>query len=287
MDTEEKLRKTLDIPIKIKQSSVNGYQINYAKIGKGEPLLLLHGANFGWGVWYPNIPELAKHFTVYAIDLPGAGRSTKIDYGKMDLYKDMVDTVDEFIHKHNLEKFHVIGCSAGGWIGFRLALRYPDKVRKIVAENTAGFSDGVKIKDRIIGVYPFAKFISKTTLNPNRKNKKNIEKFLMSIFYDGSDIKKEFVEYFLETMETSHNLLFISRMTALWRDFLLKRELPNITNKTLIVWGEQDKIMPLSQNAHNFKLIPNVQVEIIRDAGHIPSLEKASVFNSLVVDFLR
>jgi len=76
MTTEQTLANSLGIELAIKQIPIGAHKINYLVAGKGEPLLLIHGANFGWGVWYPNIPELAKHFTVYAIDLPGAGHSS-------------------------------------------------------------------------------------------------------------------------------------------------------------------------------------------------------------------
>lgn len=286
MSTEKILQHTLDVPIEIQKTKLNGFDINYAKTGEGEPLVLIHGANFGWGVWYPNIPELAKHFTVYAIDLPGAGRSSRVNYATLDMHKGLVDTVDAFVQHHELKNFHVMGCSAGGWIAFQLALRYPDKVRKIVVENSAGLSDGVGISDRMIGIYPFANLIAKTALNPNRKDKSNIEKFLMDIFHKKDHIKREFVDYFLETMETSHNLLFISRMTARWKDFVLKHDLPRIHNDTLIVWGAKDTLMPLHKNEHNFQRLPQVSVQTIDDAGHIPSLEQPALFNSLAVDFL-
>ena len=287
IDTEKELLKTLEIDVEINQIFVNGYNINYVKAGKGPSLLLIHGANFGWGVWYPNIPELAKHFTVYAIDLPGAGRSTRINYKKLQLQEDLIRTVDQFIQELNLKNFHIAGCSVGGWLALKIALLHPKWVNKVVIENTVGFSDSMKLSEKVIGVYPFAKLISKTVLNPHRKNKKNIEKFLMGIFYDPIDIKKEFVDYFCETMETSHNLLFISRMVALWKEFLLKEDLLKIQNKILVVWGEKDKMMPLEKSITNISLISTVMVESVKDAGHIPSLEKPEEFNALVVDFLK
>ncbi|MCK5591104.1 MAG: alpha/beta hydrolase [Candidatus Pacebacteria bacterium] len=287
IDTEKELLKTLEVDVEINQIFINEYNINYTKVGKGPPLLLIHGANFGWGVWYPNIPELAKHFTVYAIDLPGAGRSTRINYKKLQLQKDLVSTVDQFIQELNLRNFHIAGCSVGGWLALKIALIHPEWVNKVVIENTVGFSDSMKLSEKVIGVYPFAKLISKTVLNPHRKNKKNIEKFLMGIFYDPIDIKKEFVDYFCETMETSHNLLFISRMVALWKEFLLKEDLLKIQNKILVVWGEKDKMMPLEKSITNISLISTVMVESVKDAGHIPSLEKPEEFNALVVDFLK
>ena len=285
MSTEDSLRAIINFPLALKQVEIGSYKINYAMAGSGPALLLIHGANFGWGVWYPNIPELAKQFTIYAIDLPGAGRSSRLDYSKMEPEKDLLEVVDEFTQKMGLENFSVIGCSMGGWIALRLALKHPEKVKRIVVENTVGFADYMTASEKIIGFYPFAKFIAKIFINP--KNRKNVKKFLMEIFYNKNlALPEAFIDYFCETMQTSHNLLFISRLTALHKKLNLEKSLSGIHNKTLIVWGEKDVIIPLHKNAQNFKLIPQVQISVIKDAGHIPSLEKPQEFNSLVNDFL-
>lgn len=286
INTERALADVMGVKVDIKQVIINGYNINYVVVGAGEPLLLIHGANFGWGVWYPNIVELTKHFTVYAIDLPGAGRSSRIDYSGLNLERDFVNIIQEFINYHNFRKIDIVGSSIGGWLALRMALQNPQKIQKIVLENAVGFADYWSFSDKIIGFYPFAKLITKTVLKPKRKNKR-IEKFLRSIFYDPNiDLSKEFIDYFYETMESSHNLLFISSLTKHNKDFLLVNQLKKIKNKTLIFWGAHDKIMPLEKNEINFKLLPNSQVEIIQEAAHIPSIEKSEYFNSKVIRFL-
>ena len=286
MDTEKKLATIIDANITIKNCEISGHKINYMVAGDGPPLLLIHGANFGWGMWYPNISELAKHFTVYAIDLPGAGRSSRIDYSKLDLERDFVGVVEQFINKLQLKDFHIIGSSAGGWLALKMALANPNKVNKIIIQNTVGFADYMGLFDKVIGFYPLARLVAKTALKPTRENK-NIEKFLRGIFYNSNlDLKPEFIEYFYETMATSHNLLFISRMTALTKQFLLEDKLKEVKNKTLIVWGENDKIMPLRKNSHNFSLIPDVKIEIFSNVGHIPSLENSTMFNETTLSFL-
>src|SRR3989344_1127805 len=111
MSTEEALAQTLGIPYTIAQDTIGPYSINYFKAGQGRPLLLIHGANIGWGQWYRNIPELAKRSEVWALDLPGAGRSSRVDYSKLDPQKDLVEVVEKFVRVHNLRDFHIIGAS--------------------------------------------------------------------------------------------------------------------------------------------------------------------------------
>lgn len=149
--TEEGLRRTLCSDTKIYKSVINGYTINHLEAGEGEPLLLIHGANFGWGIWYPNIDYFSKYFKVFAIDLPGAGRSTKIDYRDLDLQRDFIEVVSEFIKNNIQGTLNIIGCSAGGWVAARIALLFPEKINKLVFLNTFGFVDYFSLSDLVIG----------------------------------------------------------------------------------------------------------------------------------------
>jgi len=289
MDSEQRLAKKIAVPVKIEKIKIGKYDINYVTAGSGKPLLLIHGGNIGWGQWYPNIAEFAKHFRVYAIDLVGAGRSSKVDFSKLDLQRDLVDVVSEFIEKKRLGNFSVVGSSIGGWIALELTLT-KSNVEKLVVVDSIGFADSIRFADKILSITPFAKLLAKTVLTPKRNNK-NIEKFLRDVFYKKDlEIWEEFIDYFYDTMKTSHNLLFISSLSSFFgvrSEFRMKDKLPKIGCGTLVIWGEKDKFMSPAKIYNNFKLIPNVSVEIIKNAGHIPSIEKSAEFNKLVLKFLR
>lgn len=285
MTSEDSLRKLIATPTDIKQVTIGDYNINYIVAGTGPNLLLIHGGNIGWGAWYPNIDELAKYFTIYALDLPGAGRSTSINYRTLNPEQDFLQIAEKFFQILEIKNFNIIGSSIGGWVALRLALKYPKLVNKLIITDSVGFGSRITTSEKIIGSYPLAKFISKTALNPKKRD--NIEKFLKEILYNKNFIfPKEFIDYFWDTMKTSHNLLLISRLNSIHNKLNLEKELPNILNKTLIIWGEQDTIMPLKKTAFNFKLIPNAQVSIINNTGHMPSLEKPKEFNNIVKNFL-
>ena len=97
MDAEQKLLQQIKAPAVIGQIEIQGLRVNYLTAGSGKPLLLLHGANMGWGQWYANIAELSEQFTVYALDLPGAGNSSKIGYDEMDFENHFVGLVEKFL----------------------------------------------------------------------------------------------------------------------------------------------------------------------------------------------
>lgn len=289
MDSETKLQNTIQVKTEIHQIKINKYSINYITAGSGKSLILIHGGNIGWGQWYPNIEVLSHYFKVYAIDLPGGGRSTPVDFSKVDLEKDMADILAKFITKLNVKNPTVLGSSIGGWIAVKLALRSDIIIDKLVVVDSFGFSDYLDIKNKIIGIYPLAYLISKTLLKATEKNK-NLEGFLRDVFYKKDfPIRQEFIDYFYETTKSSHNLLFISRLSKMQAngELLLSEELKNIKNKTLIIWGEDDKLIPIKQNSPFFSLIPNAKVHIIKQAGHIPSIERGEEFNRTVIDFIN
>lgn len=285
MTTEQDLAAILGLPVALKQVRIGGHDINYAVAGSGPPLLLIHGANFGWGAWYPNIPSFARRFTVYAIDLPGAGRSSRIDYRTLDPERDLAGIVLGFLLEVIGRKASIIGCSVGGWLAMQAALREPEYVEKVIVENSVGFADYRSFGDKVIGYYPFARFLAGTILRPGPKTS---ERFLRGIFYNKHlALRNEFIRYFCETMETSHNLLFISRLTALYRSFVMTPRLADIRQPLLIIWGEEDAIMPIKKNRHNFSLIPGAEVRVIPRAGHVPSLEEPDMFNAAALAFLQ
>jgi len=291
MDAEKKLVTSIGADIKIEQVRINNYIINYAAAGSGRPLLLIHGANIGWGQWYPNIAELSKHFTVYAIDLPGAGGSTKIDFKTADLEKDFVDIVDAFIINRGLDNISLLGHSLGGWVALKLAIKNKPYIEKIILVDSLGFTDYVPPKHRLSAFYPFAKLLSRTVMKPT---KEKMAKFSEEMMHKNTEnISEEFLEYLCESItreRITHPLLLINRLTNFRKmvpELVVIDELPKITNKTLIIIGDNDPLIPLNKVKDSFALIPNSQVAVFGDVGHLPFVEESTKFNERVINFLN
>ena len=291
MDAEKKLARSIGIDLKIEQIEINKYTINYAVAGSGQPLVLIHGANIGWGQWYPNIAELSKHFTVYAIDLPGAGGSTKIDFKTADLEKDFVDIVDAFITKKGLGNVSLLGHSLGGWITLKLAIKNRPYINKIILVDSLGFTDYVLPKHRLCAFYPFAKLLSRTVMKPT---KEKMAKFSEEMMHKNTkNISEEFLEYLCESItreKITHPLLLINRLTNFKKmvpELVVIDELSQITNKTLIIMGDNDPLIPLNKVKDSFALIPNSQVDVFTNVGHLPSVEESDKFNERVINFLN
>ena len=284
MDTEEKLAAALASGITIRQATVLGHRINYAVCGLGDPVLLIHGGTFGWGAWFANIKALASHFTVYAIDLPGAGRSSSIDYQKMEPQKDFIDVVTAFIRAQNINP-SVIGHSFGGWVALQVAKNVD--IRKLVLVDPVGFSAHVTLSDRFISCYPIARFLSGTILKAERDNTA-VEGLLRSAFYGKKTaLLPEFLDYFYDIMRMHHNLLFVSRIIKLRKELYLDGRGITLPCPTLVTWGAHDPISPLRWSQENVREIRNAKIEIFPNAGHVPQIEQSREFNELIVDFLQ
>jgi len=285
VDTEQELINSLGIQIEKNFIKVGQYNIRYIKTGKGTPLVLVHGGNIGWGQWYPNLKELSKHFTVYAIDMPGGGRSSRVDFSTFDL-NDYPKVLNQFIEELDLKNLHIAGSSMGGWAAARVAIQNKE-IDKLILADSVGFTNTKSFANRILENKFIAKLLCNTVFKASRDNIM-LENLVRSTFFNpGMLVSRKFIEYFYETTLTSHNMMFISRMIRDLQSLYLGDDLEKINNQTLILWGDNDTSLPLSDSKSNFKLIKKSKVEVFKNAGHIISIEKSEGFNDSVLRFLK
>jgi pimeloyl-ACP methyl ester carboxylesterase len=276
---------------------IGEFNINYVEAGpstkfgaiKGSPVILIHGANIGWGQWYQNIKPLAEHFKVYAIDLPGAGGSSRIDFSKMDPEKALVDVVLGFIKYKNLGRFNIVGHSIGGWVALKLAIDSSEYVDKLILVNSLGFSNYVPPAYWPVSFRGGANLISRTAMSPTRDN---MRKFLADVLYNNVGLVDDIADYYHEAVirgGVSHPLMMINRLFnpfQIRQEFILRDSLSKISAPTLIISSDKDPLIPLHKQAPHFSHISNSQVEIFKDTGHVPPMERSVEFNNIVIKFL-
>ncbi len=287
MNSEKILARKLNT--KVKTIKLAGHNINYVESGEGDAILLLHGASIGWGAWHLNIVELAKYFHVYALDLPGSGHSQPVDFRNLTIDEDYVKVVVQFIIRNNLKKVNLIGHSFGGVVAIKIALEYPDLVNKLILVNPLGFSSKIPNSQKAVGIYRIAHFLSRTAVKPNRKN---MEKFVKDPLYDQSSVDPEFVDYFFEGVtkhKSSHPLLFMNSLTRRLKmkaEVVILDRLEDINKPVMVIIGEKDRMLPIKKILKKIRLIPGVKVELFRETGHVPPIEKSEKFNNTVLKFL-
>jgi pimeloyl-ACP methyl ester carboxylesterase len=154
--------------------TINGMQMYYEVSGRGDPLIVLHGAYMNIPTMGAIIPELAKTHRVYALELQGHGRTTDID--RTITYSNLADDVAAFMDAVGLEQADVFGYSMGSIVGLKLAIRHPAKVSKLAAASVAYDLEGwqpefkaviPQLSVQMMLETPFAEDYKKLAANPD------------------------------------------------------------------------------------------------------------------------
>ncbi|MBI2856629.1 MAG: alpha/beta fold hydrolase [Chloroflexi bacterium] len=263
---------------------VGGIRTHYVVAGEGPPLLLLHGLGATLIAWAANIAPLAQKFTVYAPDIPGHGESDKpdLDYRVPTGAK----FIRDFMHTLGIPRAYIIGNSMGGILALRAALDYPSLVEKLVLVDAAGLGRRLSWYLRIISLPLIGDVLEPTSLRGARA-------LLRNIFYDRSLVQDGLVQelYHARSMPGAKRAVLKTirgavNMGGLKQEWVMAKQLNELQAPTLIVWGSQDRLVPVEDARAAVQQAPGVRLHIFDQCGHWPQLEKAGEFNQMVLDFL-
>ena len=250
-----------------------GKSIQYLIVGEGEgdPLVLLHGFGGDINIWVFNQETLAAEHTVYALDLPGHGASTK-DVGDGDLGY-FVGVLGDFLDAVGVEKAHLVGHSMGGAIAGAFAQAHPDRVASLILIASAGL--GEEINEEYIEGFIAAnrRREMKNTLgmlfaNPDLVTRQLVQDVMKFKRLDGVDeaLRKVADKTFPDGKQVD------------------VPDLSELSVPILAIWGSEDGIVPVS---HSENLPENASVEVLKDTGHMPQMEAAGKVNRLIGEFLN
>ena len=252
---------------------IGGKNIQYLKLGEGEgvPLVLLHGFGGDINIWVFNQEALAEGGrTVYAVDLPGHGGSTK-DVGEGDLAS-LVRVVEGFMGEMGVEKAHLFGHSMGGAVAASLAVQHPEKVQSLSLIASAGLGEEIN-GDYIEGFIAanrrkeMKNALGLLFATPDLVNRQLVNDVIRFKRLDGVD----------EALRKLADNLFPNGKQADVPD------LSGVEVPMLVVWGREDKIVPV---AHSENAPTNARVEVLDDTGHMPQMEASGQTNRLIGEFL-
>ncbi len=274
--------------MKDKYISVAGYQIRFLEKGKGPPLVLLHGLGGSLEWWEYNLDSFSRKFRTIAFDFPGFGFSSisGIDFREDASSNFMVSFLDAF----QLPQASLLGNSMGGLFAFLTTANQPLRIDKLVLVDNVGFGPKLSVPLRLGTVFPLGE------LAISVRNHLIAKIFLNRLFYDSQKIPSHLIPTVLKFFNMPQNrkvCLQILRSGVdlkglkekIWLKVLDKAS--SLPHKTLIVWGENDKVAPLDQAYIGKKLIKNSQLHVFERCGHLPQVEWAEEFNRLVLDFLE
>ncbi len=288
---QEKLISFINPTITSHYVHVGDTRIHYITAGKGRPIVMLHGATLGWGQWYRNISTLSKKYKVIAIDLPGAGMSSRVDFRKEQLEKLFVDNVAGCMELLKIQPYDVVGHSFGGWVAAKLALKYPKRIGKLVLINPVGLSRDIPKPFNIVSLSPLIPKILQTFMLG--KSIEKTESFLRTATTSPKTVLSPyFVNYFhtarmvKATQSPFHLIASALHRGKLKEEYFMLPHFNKISSKTLIVWGKKDTSMHYPIALKHVKN-PLVRLHVYKDSGHIPFIEKAKHFNQLLLSFLQ
>ena len=252
----------------------------------GSPVVLIHGLGASAEIWLRNINSLAERYRVYVPDLVGFGRTDK----PSSLYstEHFIRFIDDFLNVMEIEQCNLVGHSLGGGIALQYILQFPERVDKLVLVDSAGLGRDAPFFLRILAL----PFIGNLLTSPSRLG---VYFFFRQAVYRTSDVTKDFINhhYNLHSLPGAHAsfLKIIQNITTIHggREELLEPVLTNlhrITHPTLIVWGKNDRILPVKHASIANDKIPNSRLHIFDRCGHMPHFEHSSEFNKLLIDFL-
>jgi len=238
---------------------VAGCRTEVRRGGSGAPLVFLHGAGGNPG-WMPFMEALAENYDVIAPSHPGFGQSDTPDW--LDGIDDVANFYLEFLETLGLEGAHLVGNSLGGWIAAEVALRNAERLASLTLSAAAG----ILVKGEPMGDV----FIW------------NAEERARNLFFDQS-----LAEAFMaQTPDAAAADIALKNSFATARlawnprfhNPQLRKWIHRITLPTLIIWGKEDKIFP-EPYAHAYKaLLPQAELRILPECGHLPQIEKTAEF---------
>jgi pimeloyl-ACP methyl ester carboxylesterase len=268
---------------------LDGQPVNVIELGSsGSPLVFVHGLSGSWPNWLEQLPVLAAKHRVIALDLPGFGHSPMpTEQISISGYARLLDRLLDTLE---LDAAAIVGNSMGGFIGAELAIAFPQRVERLVLVSAAGISTYdhrgavrtvpvLRRAERILAAYT-AWMASKSDTVARRPRLRDAT--LNVVTRHPSRLPAALAA---EQLRGSGKPGFMQALEAnLTYDF--RERLPEIACPTLIVWGEDDRLINARDAAVFAELIPDSRVVMYADTGHMSMLERPTAFNALLEEFL-
>jgi 4,5:9,10-diseco-3-hydroxy-5,9,17-trioxoandrosta-1(10),2-diene-4-oate hydrolase len=253
-----------------------------------DTVVLLHGGGPGASAWSNfgrNLPVVAKRFRAVMMDLPGYGE-TSARPANGHFFTVAADTLAELLDHLGVEKVHIIGNSLGGGSAVRFALRYPNRVGRLVLMGPGGLTLNVLAPDPTEGVTRLVEFAA-----PPGPSRDKMAAFLRIMVHDQRLITDELIDERYAAACRPEALAGMAAMGASFfgehaEDGMLWREAHRLRHEVLLIWGREDRVNPLDGALIALKQLRRAQLHVFGGCGHWAQLEKFAEFNELTMRFL-
>jgi pimeloyl-ACP methyl ester carboxylesterase len=280
----------------IRLGNLNVHQLHG---GHGRPVLFIHGlGSSGYMEWRFNLEPAAVRHRVYAPDLPGFGRTEKprATYGIPYFTR----FIDSYMESRGLRKVAVVAASLGGRVALELALKYPDRVGRLVLVNSLGLGrPSVHVTYGLVTLPRVGETVMRAAGNalkwvPSPMIRKVAGRYIGA----SADLERTMDDQYLEHLrelyaaEGYHDAYLatlrslVNPRSLFGAEYDLTKRLPSIKVPVQLIWGADDPLFPVSHATRAHAVIPDCRLTVIEGAGHTPQAERPDEFNRTLLTFL-
>jgi 2-hydroxy-6-oxonona-2,4-dienedioate hydrolase len=278
----------LDVSFEQKFYDVGGVRTRSIEAGEGTPIVFLHGGGGHAETWVRNLGPLSPYRRSYAIDMLGHG-FTDAPEDVAYTTADVIDHVVRFLDTAGIDRADFCGESFGGRISGWMAIKYPDRVNKLILNTSGGLP---ATGDRHQG--DVKDLLARTTASLSTGEYEAVRSRMGWLFADPSQVPEEFIHirqaiYRRPGIKNSLTKLFSQLFDPeeAKQYWLTPERLAGIKAPSLVIWSDHNPIHSWQDAREGFLHIPDVKFHLIKDAAHWPQFEQPEEYNKVQVDFLN
>ncbi|KPA10864.1 Diacylglycerol O-acyltransferase [Candidatus Magnetomorum sp. HK-1] len=247
---------------------INGIKVHYCDQGEGPTIVLLHGMLASLQTWDDWVESLGAHYRIIRLDIPGFGLTDHFENFTKDV---CVDFLNQFFEALDLEKVDIAGNSIGGYIAWNYALKYPEKVNKLVLIDSVGYPQDLPRIVNFVNIPGMKKLASRIT------PRIFIEKNIKEIYGDKSKVTDELIDLYHDMLINQQNRgVFIDFFRLLKKEsssILLSEGINEIKAPTLLMWGKNDPWVPVTVVKDWERDLASSKTILYDGVGHLPMEE--------------
>lgn len=268
--------------------TIAGRPVNVIELGEGPAIVFVHGLSGSWPNWLEQLPVFALDHRVIAMDLPGFGHSPMpAKTITISLYARVLDSLLETLQ---VSAATLVGNSMGGFVSTELAIAFPQRVERLVLVSAAGISTYrhrrvERIEPYLRRVAPMLAAYAGWTAARSDWMSRRAGLRNLSLGFVTRHPSRLPAPLAAEQIRGAGKPGFMQALRANI-DYPIRERLPEIACPTLIVWGEEDKVIPVSDASVFEELIGDSRKVIFEDTGHMAMLERPAAFNELLAGFM-
>jgi pimeloyl-ACP methyl ester carboxylesterase len=276
--------------MELQHLSIHGHRVGVYVAGKGPVVLLVHGMAGSSATWKHVVSPLAERFTVVAPDLIGHGESGKPRRGEYSL-AGHANVLRDLLHFLGHERATFVGQSLGGGVAMQLAYQFPERCERLVLVGSGGLGREVNLLLRAL-TFPGVEYLFPLVCAPPLRDAGNrVASWLCRVGLRAAPAVEETWRSYSSLAEVDTRRAFFRTLRAVvdlggqavtaTDRLYLASQVP-----TLIVWGTDDPLIPVSHAVAAHEAMPGSRLEIFEGVGHYPHCEDPERFARVLVEFI-